>query len=287
MKSLFIIFILAAGITTSYAQTGNTGIGTTTPITKLDVNGGITAREGAPITVTGNTATIPNLQYSQYRLDGSPASAFTITGPTTSNGTTALAGGARLIVVNATTQPGVLNGSTIVPGSAQEFTYSNNSWVAIRNPGTAIGFFASSAGTQSLAPGAFPHLTDWAITKNDFGAAYSGGVYTVPSGMQGWYSISTAFRQNGGCSYNNAAYIQVNEVTVALGNGYLGVNGGQVNSQIPNVGSAVASVNYYLNAGDRVRIVVNAVSYSCSNPGTQVNTTALPGYTYFSLLRYM
>lgn len=49
----------------------------------------------------------------QYRLTGSPTAAFAITGPTNSNSTLALVAGTRLILVNATTQIGTLNGAPI------------------------------------------------------------------------------------------------------------------------------------------------------------------------------
>jgi hypothetical protein len=171
------------------------------------------------------------------------------------------------------------------PNHVSPGIYYNNGTRWIRQePSTTLGLFVTSAGTQSLVPGAFPVLTDWTITRNDFGSAFNAGVYTVPAGMEGWYSIHTAFRSNEGCSYNTAAYIQVNEATVALGNAYLGVSGGTINGQVPNIGSAVASINYYLNAGDRVRITVNATTHNCST-GALINSTALPGYTYFSMLR--
>ena len=82
------------------------------------------------ITVSGTTATVTSLGFAQYMLTGTPTAYFTITGPTTSDGTTALVSGARMILVNATTLTGTLNGFSILPGAAQEFTYTNGSWVA-------------------------------------------------------------------------------------------------------------------------------------------------------------
>lgn len=129
MKRLYFLLIVLTSATI-YGQTGNTGIGTNSPATKLDVNGAITNREGTALTVSGTTVTVPNLAFSQYRLTGSPGAAFTITGPTTSNGSLALVAGARMVLVNATAQIGTLNSFPILPGTAQEFTYTNGSWVA-------------------------------------------------------------------------------------------------------------------------------------------------------------
>lgn len=55
MKRRFLIFILAGGITTGYTQTGNVGIGTTNPGSKLTVNGSFAAAY-MPVTATTYTA---------------------------------------------------------------------------------------------------------------------------------------------------------------------------------------------------------------------------------------
>lgn len=234
-----------------YAQTGSLGIGTNTP----------NANASLELASTNKGLLLNRVALSSADV-AAPLSAHV----------------AGMLVYNTATA-----GAT--PNNVSPGIYYNNGarWIRFE-PSSASGLFATSAGTQSLAPGTFPVLTDWTITRNDFGSAFNAGVYTVPAGMEGWYSINTAFRSNEGCSYNTAAYIQVNGTTVALGNAYLGVSGGTINGQVPNVGSAVASINYYLNAGDMVRIVVNATTHSCTT-GAFVNSTALPGYTYFSILR--
>lgn len=286
MKSYLLTLLLTGCFVITYAQTGNVGIGTGSPTTKLDVNGAVTIREGTPIAVTG-AITIPDLSYSQYRLTGSPAAAFTITGPTTSNGTTALAAGARLILVNATTQPGVLNGFTIDPGSAQEFTYSNGGWVAIRNPGTALGLFAKSGGTQVITGAAV--ITDWVVTTNNFGTAWNGSVFTVPAGMQGWYSISAGYSANqsyGGGLRTPAQHviITVNGATILQGTAAVSISGGIVNGNAPGSGTANAAGNYYLNAGDQVSVTGNHLSYLISN-NASTGAPALPVLTYISVLK--
>lgn len=252
MKLNLIIFFLAVSITVSYAQTGSVGIGVATPNTNASLELG---------------ATNKGLLLNRVAL-----SAADIATPLSTH----VAG---MIVYNTAT-------AGTAPNNVSPGIYYNSGarWIRFE-PSASTGLFVTSAGTQSLAPGTFPVLTDWTIKRNDFGSAFNAGNYTVPAGMEGWYSISAAFRPNAGCSYNNSVFIQVNGVTVAIGNAYLGVSGGLVNSQVPNVGSAVASINYYLNAGDIVRVIVDATTYSCTSSGTQVNTTATPSYTYFSLLR--
>ncbi|ALR29398.1 hypothetical protein ATE47_02100 [Chryseobacterium sp. IHB B 17019] len=283
-----ILFILAfAGIIIAHAQTGNIGIDTALPTTKLDINGGITYREGAPITVSGTTVVIPNLSFSQYRLTGTPSSTFTITGPTTSGGTTAIIAGARLTIVNATSQSGVLNSFSVLPGLAQEFTYSNGSWTAIRNPSGPIGLFARSAGTQVFSGAQV--INDWVATTNNFGAAWNGSVFTVPVGMQGWYNISAGYSTNANYATGGIrtpfkhVVILVNSSTVAQASAAVVVDG-TVNGFQPGSGTANASVNYYLNAGDQVSIIGNHSSFLHSN-NTSTPAPSEPILTYLSVLK--
>jgi hypothetical protein len=283
-----ILFMLAfAGIMITHAQTGNIGIDTALPTTKLDINGGVTYREGSPITVNGATVVIPDLSFSQYRLTGTPSSAFTITGPTTSDGTTAIIAGARLIIVNATSQPGVLNSFSILPGLAQEFTYSNGSWTAIRNPSGPIGLFAKSAGTQVITGAQV--INDWVVTTNNFATAWNGSIFTVPASMQGWYSISagysTAASYAGGIrTPHQHVLIRVNGITVAQASTAVVITGGLVNGNAPGSGTANASINYYLNAGDQISIIGNHLSYLVSNnASTPASAESL--FTYLSILK--
>jgi len=288
MKSLLysFIIILALNYTVS-AQSGYLGVGTNNPSTKIDVGGAATFREGAPITVTGTTVAILNLNGSQFRLTGSPAAAFTINGPTTSNGSINLVAGARMILVNATTQPGALNSYVISPGTAQEFTYSAGSWVAIRNPGTPLGIFAKSAGTQVIT--ANQTISDWVSVTNNFGTAWNGSVFTVPAGMQGWYSISagysTAAAYGGGLRTPfQHVLIRVNGATTAQGSAMVSIIGGTVNGGAPGAGTANAAINYYLNAGDQVSFNGNHLSYLNSN-NTSTAATSEPILTFMSILK--
>lgn len=251
-KNIYSLLIIVAFSNVVQAQTGSVGIGTTTPNTNASLDLG-----------AANKGLLLNRVALSAADIATPLSAHV----------------AGMIVYNTAT-------AGTAPNNVSPGIYYNSGarWIRFE-PSSSTGLFVTSAGTQSLSPGTYPVLTDWTIKRNDFGSAFNAGVYTVPAGMEGWYSISAAFRPDAGCSYNNNVYIQVNGASVVVGNTYLGVAGGTVNSQVPNVGSAVASISYYLNAGDLVRIVVDATTYSCTTSGTQVNTTANPGYTYFSLLR--
>lgn len=147
MLKQFLLFITITGAAPCiWAQTGNAGIGTTSPTTKLDVDGALTTRESAAtISVGTGPVVINNLTHSQFRLTNATA-AFTITGPTVNN-TAALIAGARMILVNATTQTGTLNGFSILPGAAQEFVYTNGAWVAT-NGGAQPDYDWLKAGNQ-------------------------------------------------------------------------------------------------------------------------------------------
>ncbi|WP_181397968.1 tail fiber domain-containing protein [Chryseobacterium sp. AG844] len=105
-----------------FAQLGNVGINTTTPGTRLDVNGAITNRETA-IAVSGNTVTIP-ANVSQVQLTGAATATAAITAPAAPNA------GQRLVIYNNTTGGfgATLNGVTIPNGKALEFVYSNSGW---------------------------------------------------------------------------------------------------------------------------------------------------------------
>ena len=93
VATLFTGFAFSAGI---LAQ--NLGVNTPSPVTKLDINGDISWREGAGLTLNnGTNANIPVGDYSFFRITG-PTAAFSISG---------IAGGSdgRIVTIyNTTTQ---------------------------------------------------------------------------------------------------------------------------------------------------------------------------------------
>jgi hypothetical protein len=76
MKQFLTLLPLLAISQLLFAQTNNVGIGTTTPGTRLDVNGAITNRETA-IAVASNAATVP-ANVSQVQLTGAATAAITV-----------------------------------------------------------------------------------------------------------------------------------------------------------------------------------------------------------------
>ena len=113
-----------------FAMAQNVGIGTTTPGTKLDVNGAITYRETI-VPIVSNAATIP-ANVSQVQLTGAATATVTLTGSTPPNP------GQVLKVYNNTTggYGAVLNSITIPNGQMVEYNYSNNGWRGVSSATT-------------------------------------------------------------------------------------------------------------------------------------------------------
>jgi hypothetical protein len=235
------------------AQTGNVGIGTSTPNTNASLDLG---------------ATNKGLLLNRVAL-------------TAANNATPLAAHLAGILVYNTATAGT-SPDNVSPG-----IYYNDGSRWIRYVPAPQGLFARSAGTQVINGAAT--ITDWNVVANDFGSAWSGSIFTVPAGMQGWYSISTAFYTDlgGGGGFRTPiqhVQIMINGISVVVGTAAVQVTGGTVNSDAPGTGSAVASITYYLNAGDQVSITGNHLTYTV--PG-DISTTmeADPIRTYLSIFK--
>lgn len=139
---LLLAAVLCTGGFSLFAQNGNIGIGTTSPGTKLDVNGGITMRETI-LDASSGTATIP-ADVSQVKLTGTPTGVVSITAAAAPNA------GQRLMVYNSTAQKASLNGFVIPEFQAIEFVYSGNDWQA--NAGASAGKFWNITGNDGVQP---------------------------------------------------------------------------------------------------------------------------------------
>jgi hypothetical protein len=231
---------------------GNVGIGTTTPNADANLDLGATNKGLLLNRVALSAANLP-----------APLSAHV----------------AGMVVYNTAT-------AGTAPNNVSPGMYYNDGVRWVRQPAGPVGLFVKSAGTQVWSAAAT--ITDWAATTNDFGSAWSGSVFTVPAGMQGWYNISTGYQTsaNGATARTPFGHVQVmvNGAAVIIGTASVHVDGGTVNGAAPGAGSAVASMNYYLNVGDQVSIVGNHLTYNIpANTSTAIS--ADPLHTYLSILK--
>jgi hypothetical protein len=190
-------------------------------------------------------------------------------------------------VAPATSKLHVIGSVTIADGTqgANKVLTSDANGLASWKDGP-MGLFVKSAGTQVWSGAAT--ITDWVATTNNFGSAWNGSVFTVPAGMQGWYTIHTGYQTsaNGATARTPFGHIQVmiNGTAVVIGTASVHVDGGTVNGAAPGAGSAVASMSYYLNVGDQVSIIGNHLTYAIP-ANTSTSIAADPVHTYFSILK--
>ncbi len=99
-----------------------TGIGTTSPRTTLDVNGAIAVAEGLAA-VSGNAATIPT-GFSLVRLTGTATGPIVLTAATSP----VVVAGQLLTINNPTAYAATFSGQLISAGQSLSLVYSNSSW---------------------------------------------------------------------------------------------------------------------------------------------------------------
>jgi hypothetical protein len=245
-------YISTAAPTNGAIIEGNVGIGTTTPNADANLDLGATNKGLLLNRVALSAANLP-----------APLSAHV----------------AGMVVYNTAT-------AGTAPNNVSPGMYYNDGVRWVRQPSGPVGLFVKSAGTQVWTGAAT--ITDWAATTNDFGSAWNGSVFTVPAGMQGWYTIHTGYQTsaNGASQRTPFGHVQimVNGVTLVIGTASVHVEGGTVNGVAPGAGTAVASTSYYLNVGDQVSITGNHLTYNVpANTSTAIS--ADPSHTYLSILK--
>ncbi|MEN9548617.1 MAG: hypothetical protein RIR12_1208 [Bacteroidota bacterium] len=136
MKKFIFVLSFASFFQTITAQVG---IGTTTPGTTLDVNGGFTIRE-TDVAITANAATI-SANVSVVKLTGNATGTIVVTASAAPNA------GQRLTIINATSggYPAVLNGVNVPAGRAGEFVFSGSAWQSMLAIGNSMVPYASGA----------------------------------------------------------------------------------------------------------------------------------------------
>jgi hypothetical protein len=260
-KQLLFVLAFATGVSGLYAQSGNVGIGTSTPGSKLTVNGSLA---GAYTAVTANTYAAGENDFS-IRWSGTADGTITLpasdSGPDRTgrlyffkNSSTAFiltinANGPELIDFDSTV--------TIQPGESVLLTKTNNNTASgttyivaqLSQTQTAYMYAISATATQSIPQGTSPIL-DYTTVEystnggSDFNNATN--IWTCP--QTGWYRIE-AFAQatgNGGPAHCGL-YVQRNGVAVSGGAGFFYVPNVESNS-----GSTSRTLN--LNQGDQMRI---------------------------------
>ncbi len=140
-----------------YAQTGNVGVGNTTPVAKLDVAGDLALREGTSIAVSGAnptvavTLTTANPENSFYRITGAPTGTMTLN--TIANGVD----GQIITLVNTTTIKLKISnnnaaGGILTSGGAATLIAANGSITLQYSSGAARWYVTNAAGAT---------VTDW------------------------------------------------------------------------------------------------------------------------------
>lgn len=151
MKHLNKLFLATLGLLASYTAQAQTGIGTTTPRTTLDVNGAISVAETA-VVISSTTAIIPT-GYSLVRLTG-PAPPVTTNVVLTAAASPTPVAGQHLAIFNDTDgYIGKFAGYTIGTNETLYMLYSAGYWRAVTSP-------ASTAG------GSTPTGSGWGLTGN-------------------------------------------------------------------------------------------------------------------------
>jgi len=262
--------ILLSGIITAQ----NVGIGTTSPGTKLDVNGAFTVREAVIAGSVGNAATVPNNVSVVKLTTGAATATIALTAPTTPAND-----GALLIVYNASSYAATFTTTTIASGSALEFIYSGG-WVPTSSSsgGGGVSSVATGAG---LAGG--PITTTGTISIPASGVTNTMLANSTISGVALGSNLNALTIGSGlsGTSYNGSSAVTiantgVTSITAGSGINVSGGTGGVTisNSAIPAANTITGpGTTNYVSKFTSANTIGNSLMYD-NGSAVGVNTTS-------------
>ena len=239
----------------------NIGVGTTSPTSKLDVNGGIALREGTAITLanggasggTNDNITLPVISgtsdiASFYRITG-PSTAFSVYGIIPATGadgqvvTLVNTTGKVMTVVNSSSSPTVTRGIITQTGTnlVDNASATANSSITLQYNKTAGRWYVTGTQNFIVAPASI-------ATSNTLGSATN----TMTSTVDGVAATSSIITGNTLTNPVNTITSTVNGVAAtapAVNTTALSLNTTNLTSTVNGVGSSALDLTPAINAG--------------------------------------
>ena len=261
-------FLLSSCMMMSLFANAQMGIGTSTPATTLDVNGGLTTRETS-VNLVGNIATIP-ANTSMVQLLGTATAAISILAPAAPNS------GQRLIIFNNTVGGfgSVLNSITIPTGQAGEFVYSSGGWRSINpinvpnvNTAAIIPYASSVPVSLTTVAGGFVGLGSLIGFGNAFsGVGLSAGNIDLTGGTGVNVNLGFSVPRNGTIKsvtafFSNTAALSLVGSSVVI-KAQLYSNNGTSNLFVPVAGASVSlpAISGTVSIGTTRNAIINGLS---------------------------
>ena len=290
-------FLLLCCLMICLTANAQLGVGTSTPATTLDVNGGFTTRETS-VNLIGNIATIP-ANVSMVQLLGTASAAISIIAPAAPNS------GQRLIIFNNTVGGfgSILNSITIPTGQAGEFVYSSGGWRSINpinipnvNTAAIIPYASSLPISLTTAVGGFVGLGSLVGFGNaSSGVGLSAGNIDLTGGTGANVNLGFSVPRNGTIKSLSAFFSNTAALSLvgssAVVNAQLYSNDGTNNLFVPVTGVSVSLPAYSgtIAIGSTRNAMINGLSipvtaqsryilfFSCTATGLSLINT-IEGY---------